>query len=237
MAGRGSRFPTSGTQTPKPLIPVGGKPIVWWAVQSLPYPPETYIFVCLREHIEKHILDAKLKSLFSNDIRLVIAEHITEGQACTVLLAKEAINNGQELIIFNCDTYFRCPLEEHIARYPETAGFIPVFDSVNPKWSFARVNDKGYVIEVAEKKPISRHATVGLYYFRHGSDFVWGAEQMMAKNLRVNEEFYVGPIYNELIARGDLIRIIDSDFVWGLGTPEDLHEFKQRFLSQLRKEK
>jgi dTDP-glucose pyrophosphorylase len=105
---------------------------------------------------------------------------------------------------------------------------ILTFESVHPKWSFAKVNESGFVTEVAEKKPISNHATVGIYYWARGSDYVKYAEQMIAKNKRVNNEFYVCPVFNEAIEDGKKIKIFPVENMWGIGTPEDLEIFLSR---------
>ena len=115
------------------------------------------------------------------------------------------------------------------AKPDDVTGIIPVFKATSPKWSYAKLGPNGYVSEVAEKVPISTHATVGLYYFTQGRDFVWAADQMIAKDIRRNNEFYVCPVYNELIQRGDKIQIVESEFMWGLGTPEDVEHFERYY--------
>ncbi|NBW58633.1 hypothetical protein EBR43_12830, partial [bacterium] len=99
---------------------------------------------------------------------------------------------------------------------------ILTFNSTHPKWSYAKVNDDGFVCEVAEKNPISNIATVGVYYWKRGSDYVKYAEQMINKNIRVNNEFYVCPVFNEAIQDGKKIKVFNIEKMWGLGTPEDL---------------
>ena len=78
---------------------------------------------------------------------------------------------------------------------------------------------------VAEKKVISANATVGVYYWKKGSDYVSFAESMIKKNIRVNNEFYVCPVFNEAIKDGKKIKTFDIEKMWGLGTPEDLSIF------------
>ena len=230
MAGRGIRFIERGYKLPKPLIPVLGRPMIEWAMMSIDYSNSLIIFLVLREHIENHQIDSYLKKiLYGSDVIVIEVPEITEGQAITVLLSKDYIDNDKELIIFNCDTYCGCDIKKEIRKYPHAKGFISVFKDTNPKWSFAKVDSNGRVIEVAEKRPISNNATVGLYHFKHGKDFVWGAEEMIRKKIKTNNEFYVGPVYNELIARGDEIRTINSDFIWGLGTPEDIEYFENNY--------
>lgn len=104
---------------------------------------------------------------------------------------------------------------------------IVTFESNHPKWSYVKLDDSGFVSEVAEKLPISNHATVGIYFWKKETDYVKYAEQMIAKDIRVNNEFYVAPVFNQAIADGKKIRIKDAEKMFGLGTPEDLNYFLQ----------
>jgi dTDP-glucose pyrophosphorylase len=230
IAGRGSRFREKGFTEPKPLIKILGKPMIWWATSCITYKPEELIFIVLKEHVEKFSIDQKLKELYGDRIRLVVTDGVTQGAACTVLLAKHLINNDEPLIIYNTDQFFRCPLDKAIREAgPGVKGLIPVFKATDPKWSFAKADENGFISEVAEKVPISSWATVGLYYFAHGKDFVWGAEEMIRKDIRRNNEFYVCPVYSELLAKGCSLKIVPSDFMWGLGTPEDMDHFIKHY--------
>ncbi len=232
MAGRGSRFKEVGYDEPKPVIDILGKPMIQWALDCIDYRPQDVIFICLEDHVRDHHIDDRLRGLFSDEITVLTTDGVTEGAACTVLLAKELIDNDDECIVYNSDQFFRSSLTEAIRTRPsDVTGIIPVFKATHPKWSYARLGDEGYVVEVAEKVPISTHATVGLYYFSHGKDYVWAAEQMIAKDLRRNNEFYVCPVYNELIQRGDKIQICECDSMWGLGTPEDVEQFERYYRS------
>ena len=227
VVGRASRFREYGYTNPKPLIEIKGKPMVKWATDSLPFiTPEQMIFVVLKDHIDEFQIDEKLRSLYSDKIRIVVANSVTEGAACSVLLAKKYIDNDDGLIVYNTDQYFKSPVGNAISnKNQDIAGLIPVFQSNNPRWSFVKVDREGFALETAEKVPISSHATVGLYYFLRGSDFVWAAEQMIKKNIRRNNEFYVCPVYNELIRKGMKIKIVESDFMWSFGMPEDIEHF------------
>ena len=104
-------------------------------------------------------------------------------------------------------------------------GGIVSFKATHPKWSFAKIDEKGLVTEVAEKNPISDIATVGYYYWKQGSDFVKYSEQMIQSNTRVNNEFYVCPVFNEAINDNKKIRTFNVKGMWGLGTPEDLNYY------------
>lgn len=162
---------------------------------------------------------------------LIPVAEVTEGQACTVLLAREYINNDNGLMIHNADSYFRSRLSEMVSGVArDIDGVISVFEATEERWSFVRMNKRGYVVEVAEKKPISTWATTGMYYFCHGRDFVSAAEEMIARDMRVNNEFYIGPAYNLLIAQGKRIIPDVVDEMWCMGTPEDV----QRFLASYR---
>ena len=142
-------------------------------------------------------------------------------------MAKELIDNDSPLFFANSDQYVDWDSSEFMYKMQETKadGGIVTFTSIHPKWSYAKVDDSGLVTEVAEKNPISNNATVGYYFWKNGSDFVKYAENMIDKNKRVNNEFYVCPVFNEAIADGKKISSFDIEKMWGLGTPEDLNYF------------
>ncbi len=229
MAGRGSRFADKGYVFPKPLIEVKGKPMIQLVIENLNI-DANYIFIVLQEHIDKYNIDQMLK-LIKPNCQIVVTDGITEGAACTTLLAKDLINNDEPLIIANSDQYIEWNPREIIYSFmnKNIDGGILTFSSTHPKWSYAKVNEEGYVTEVAEKKPISDHATVGLYFWKSGKDYVNSAEDMISKNIRVNGEFYVCPVYNEAIAKNKNIIIKEIEKMWGIGTPEDLENFMRDY--------
>lgn len=222
MAGAGSRFQQAGYTFPKPLIEVNGKPMIQVVVDNLNV-DANFIFVVQKDHREKYNLDTLL-NLITPNCKIVEVDGLTEGAACTTLLAKEYIDNDAPLLMANSDQFLEWDSNEFMYKMIEQRvdGGIVTFTSTHPKWSFAKVNEIGDVIEVAEKNPISDIATVGVYYWSKGSDYVKYTEQMIEKNVRVNNEFYVCPVFNEAIGDGKIIRTFNIDKMWGLGTPEDL---------------
>lgn len=229
MAGAGSRFAQAGYTFPKPLIQVHDKPMIQVVVDNIGL-DANYHFVVQKEHREKYNLDTML-NLIAPGCKVIEVDGITEGAACTALLAKEFIDNEQPLFFANSDQWVDWDPMEFMYRMQETDadGGIVTFEATHPKWSFAKTDDKGIVIEVAEKNPISTNATVGYYYWKHGSDFVKYAEEMIEKDIRVNNEFYVCPVYNQAIEDGKTIRISEAKEMWGLGTPEDLEYYMKHF--------
>ena len=225
MAGAGSRFQQAGYTFPKPLIDVEGKPMIQLVVENLNI-EANYIFVVQKEHRIKYNLDTLL-NLIAPNCKIVEVDGITEGAACTALLAKDFIDNENPLFFANSDQFVEWDSNEFMYKMNETEadGGIVTFKATHPKWSFAKINSEGFVTEVAEKNPISDIATVGVYYWKRGSDYVKYAEQMKEKNKRVNNEFYVCPVFNEAIEGGSKIRIFEIEKMWGLGTPEDLEVF------------
>jgi dTDP-glucose pyrophosphorylase len=225
MAGAGSRFETAGYTFPKPLIEVQGEPMIAKVVKNLNLQGQ-YIFLVQKTHYEKYNLQGLL-TLIAPNCKIVQIDGLTEGAACTVLKAKEYINNNEPLIIANSDQYIKWNSFETISSFnhKDADGGILSFTSVHPKHSFAKVDSNGYVTEVAEKNPISNNATVGIYHWKQGIDFVRYAEQMISKNIRTNNEFYICPVYNEAIQDGKKIKISSVDEMWGMGTPEELNNF------------
>lgn len=239
MAGNGSRFAQAGYTDPKPFIPVFGRPMISWVVKNVGIDAK-YTFIIRKEFEETYNASVYLKSI-ADGCNVVAVDHVTEGAACTVLLAREYINNDHPIIIINsdqhieftdCDSAFKLVFDFlYNPSSQSLSGVISTFDGQrHPKWSYAKVGDDGIVTEVREKDPFSDHATTGLYMWRKGSDFVKYAMQMIEKNIRVNNEFYVVPVFNEAIADGKQFGIVGCDRMWGIGVPEDLDTFLRDFV-------
>lgn len=232
MAGIGSRFAKAGFDKPKPLIDVLGSPMVSWAMKSFDFLDRLknyqIIFVILEEHNAMYKLEDKLKEIFGDMVKVVVAEKVTRGQAETCLLAKKYIDNYNKLFIYNCDTYSISKIWDLIeAENPD--GILPVFEADDARYSFVKLDEYGYVCETAEKKVISNLATSGMYYFRRGADFVLAAENMLNNLATQNGEFYVAPCYNELLKSGKKIKTIMVDKNYVMGTPEELDAFIKNY--------
>ena len=225
MAGAGSRFADAGYTFPKPLIEVRGKPMIQVVTENLGIKAK-FVYIVQKAHYEKYNLKNVL-NLITPGCEIVQTEGLTSGAACTTLLAKEFIDNGKRLVIANSDQVVDWNPAAVLYSLVESGndGGILTFKSTHPKWSYARLDENGFVAEVAEKKPISDNATVGIYYWKHGSDYVKYAEQMIAKDIRTNNEFYVCPVFNEAIGDGKKIVTREVDAMWGIGTPEDLNYY------------
>lgn len=233
MAGAGSRFEKAGYTFPKPLIEVIGKPMIQVVVDNLNMDAQ-FIFIVQKSHLEKYNLTQTL-NLIAPNCKIVTVDGLTEGAACTTLLAKEYIDNDKQLIIANSDQFVEWCSDEFMYNMVTSGvdGGILTFNSTHPKWSFAKVNENGFVTEVAEKNPISNMATVGIYYWKKGSDYVKYAEEMIQKNIRVNNEFYVCPVFNQAIADNKKIKTYNIEKMWGIGTPEDLNVFINNYVSNI----
>jgi HAD superfamily hydrolase (TIGR01509 family) len=229
MAGAGSRFEQMGYTFPKPLIDVTGKPMIQMVTENLNIEAK-YIYIVQKEHYEKYNLKYLLNLITNNNCEIVQIDSLTEGAACTTLLAKEFIDNDEPLLIANSDQFVEWDSNEFMYSMvaDNVDGGILTFEATHPKWSFAKLGNDGFVSEVAEKKPISNIATAGIYYWAHGSNYVKYAEQMIEKDIRTNNEFYVCPVYNEAIQDGKKVKVFQIEKMWGLGTPEDLEVFLKR---------
>jgi NDP-sugar pyrophosphorylase family protein len=224
MAGEGSRFQKEGYALPKPLIDVNGKPMIQHVIENLNFDAE-YIFLVRKEHLLKYSNLKKILNKITNGrYKIIEVDHLTEGAACTALLAKEAINNDDDLLIANSDQIIEYSKENflYLKFLTNVDAIVYSFNALHPKWSFVKVNTTGFVTKVAEKNPISNIATCGIYWYRKGSDFVKYSEQMIDKNIRVNNEFYIAPVYNELIEDNKTLIPFYVNKMHGIGTPEDL---------------
>jgi HAD superfamily hydrolase (TIGR01509 family) len=229
MAGAGNRFQQAGYTFPKPLIDVKGKPMIQLVIENLNI-EANYIYVVQKEHRAKYNLDTLL-NLITPGCKIVEVDGITEGAACTTLLAKEFIDNDAPLLMANSDQFVEWDSNEFMYKMNEQkvdGGFL-TFKATHPKWSFTKIDENGYATELAEKNPISDIAIVGIYYWAKGSEYVKYAEQMIEKNIRTNNEFYVSPVYNEAIEDGKKIKPFHIEKMWGLGTPEDLNYYLENY--------
>lgn len=238
MAGRGSRFAVAGYPDPKPLIPIENIPMIRWIIANLrPAQAHRFIFVCLQEHLQQYGLEEKLAQ-WSPGCKVVPVSAVTEGAACTVLLARDFIDNDDALMIANSDQWVDVAIDDYLLAMgnAQADGWIMTMTANDPKWSFLRFDDEGNITEVVEKQVVSNEATVGIYNFAKGSDFVRAADGMIAQDFRVNGEFYVAPVYNGLVAEHKKIGYYsigsEADGMYGLGIPEDLRLFESLPIKQ-----
>ena len=231
MAGLGSRFSKAGYKNPKPLIDIHNVPMIKVVIDNLtPSCSHRFIFICQQEHLVKHDLESLLNAWAPNSIVIGI-DGVTEGAACTVLIAEEYINNDNSLMIANCDQFIDTNINDYLDHMALKAydGLIMTMIANDPKWSFVGFNNLGQVNMVVEKEVISNEATVGIYNFKHGADFISAAKEMIDSDERVNGEFYVAPTYNKLIRDKAKIGIFniggERSGMYGLGIPDDLEFF------------
>ena len=228
MAGRGSRFTEEGYKDSKPFIPVIGKPMIQRVIENLNFefvPEYKTIILCQKSDYDKYDFSIFEKIIGHNNIEIITVEEVTEGAACTLLLAKDFINNDTPMLSFNTDQMIDYNVQETFDLMRQYDGGIPCFKGNSEDWSYAKTDRFGFVRQVAEKKVISNNATAGYYYWSKGSDFVKYAEQMIAANDRVNNEFYVAPVYNYAVMDGKLITITNVDEIYELGTPFYLKKY------------
>lgn len=233
MAGKGSRFLEAGYKMPKPLIDIYGHTMIEYVTKNItPECEHRFIYICQEEHLEKYDLARKLEK-FAPGCKIVTVDHITEGAACTVLLAEKYIDNYDPMMIANSDQYVDADINNYLAAMKDYDGLIMTMPANHPKWSYIKFDENKFVTMVREKEVISNEATVGIYKYKHGRDFVKFARQMIGKNIRLNNEFYVAPVYNEMIEAG--LKIVFNNVgskMYGLGTPDDLQAFMSSRISK-----
>jgi len=232
MAGRGSRFQQQGYKDSKPFIDVNGKPMIQRVIENLNFEFNSEfktIVLCQKEDYLKYNFNLFNDIIGHDNIEFVIIDGVTEGAACTLLLAKQFIDSDIPLLSFNSDQMIDYNVELTYDKMSLYDGGIPCFWGDSTDWSYAKADEFGFVTEVAEKKVISNDATAGYYFWSKGSDFVKYAEQMIEANDRVNNEFYVAPVYNYAIKDGKKICITPVEKVYELGTPEYLEAYLKNY--------
>lgn len=234
MAGKGQRFIDAGYTTPKPLLKVGDKEVIGHIIENMRMPNAQFIFIVREDHCKEYELDKKLLE-YEPNAKIIVINEVTQGSVCTVLKAKEYFNDDNPVIIKDCDEITNWdPMHffEYVNRR-RADGAIVTIHTDRPSFSFSRVDSKGHIIETAEKTVISNHGSVGIYYFARGRDLIKYAEKMIEKNIRVNNEFYTAPVYNQFIQDFKIIIHYPVAEMFGLGTPEEFLDNRNKVLEYL----
>lgn len=230
MAGKSLFFSESEYPFPKPLIEFGTKTMIEHVIANLSSAGADvqFIFVLSSADCRKFHLDSTLNIITDHRCKIVRLDNETKGAACSALMAINHIANNQPLVIANSDQIFEDSVKDLIADLRDADAGVVTFESVHPRWSYVRLDEQGQVVETAEKRPISRHAIAGLYYFRHGKDFVAAAQRMIQKDSSVNDSFYIAPTLNEMILQGKTIRTarVDASRYHTFYTPQKIKEYE-----------
>ena len=232
LAGRGQRFVDEGFVVPKYMITAHDKHLIDWALSSIDTSECNLIFCLRQDHISNFGVDEIFYKKFGKDIKIVVIDKITDGSVSTCLLAKEHINNELPLYIYTVDVHFK---PTFVPSEMNGDGNVLTFKSNNPAYSYVKTNDKGIALLTAEKEVVSSNACVGVYGFKSGEVFVRYAEEMISKNIRTRNEFYITPLYNLMIADGLQITIEEVSDMFIMGTPEEYKFFITRVLNYFGK--
>ena len=230
MAGKNHYFPEGEFPFPKPLIEIRSKTMIERVIDNLSTAGEEvqFIFVVSGKDCRDFHLDSTLDIVTNGRSHIVRLDVETRGSACSALMALDHIANDTQLLIANSDQLFDEPISDLICGFRAVDAGIVTFDSVHPRWSYARLNEEGMVVETAEKRPLSRNAIAGLYYFRSGLDFVEATMRMIAKNENLNGNYFIAPVLNQLILRGKniLANKVKNTSYHTFYTPQKINEYE-----------
>ena len=233
MAGLGSRFIKEGFKVPKQIINIKDKHLIDISLDCLNYKDCNLIFVLRDEHVYNHHMDELLMKKFGDDISIVVLDQLTDGSVCSCLFAEQLIDNDAPLVIHTLDIEFRPVFDPHVMETLDADGLILTFKSNSTNYSYAQLDKDGNVIKTAEKKAISPNACVGIYGFKKGSDFCKYAKEMIRRDLRTKNEFYISPLYNVLIEDSKKIVTEDVDKMHIFGTPDEYHFYKDNVVQKI----
>lgn len=216
---------------PKPLIEVHGKTILEHVIDNFNQieRKKQYIFILNNEDCKKYNLDDTIKLLVEN-VKIIKLTNTTKGTLCTALMAIEEINNDIPLIISNVDQIFQKSMCELIVQFEKFDAGVPIFESIHPRWSYARINNENEVVQTAEKKPLSKNAIAGLFYYKYGKDFIESAMNVIRKDASLNDKFYISSTLNEMVLKNKKITAIkiDNNQYYSFYTPQKIKDFDRR---------
>jgi len=229
LAGPNHFFPKEDYPYPKPLVEINGKTMIEHVIGNFAgiEAAKQFIFVVNSEDCKKFHLDNVLNLLTGDACKIIKIDRETKGAACSTLMAVEHIDNDTPLLIANADQLLEESLQKILAHFEGYDGGVVTFESVHPRWSYARVDADNRIIETAEKRPISKHAIAGCYYFRHGSDFVGSAMNMIRKDANVNGLYFVAPTLNEMVLQNKKLTIypVENSKYHTFYTPNKINEY------------
>ena len=235
MAGRGSRFIKKGYKVPKQLIYVEDKQLLDLSLECVDISDCNLIFVVRDDQVSNFKFDKILKKKFGNDIQIVTVDHVTDGSVCSCLLAREHIDNDMPLIIHTLDVQFFPIISPASIFTKDLDGTIFTFKSNSPNYSYVEVDENNLATKTAEKKVISENACVGIYCFSKGSEFCKYADEMISRDTRTNNEFYITPLYNLLIQDDCKICIKEVEKMHIFGTPSEFEFYKSNVIKKFGK--
>ena len=233
MAGEGRRFVQEGWTIPKPLIELKGKSLFMRAINSVHIDNALikYSFIVRKEHIDKYDIDEKIK-IFLPQANIFYVDKTTRGAVETCLVAEEAISKEDSILVMDCDLEFRSVgflqnikkiLNQPIQKV--NGGELVSFESTDPRFSYAEVDENNVVIRTAEKDVISNHALCGAYFFSSANSFIRAAHKLLDEPVFSKPEYYVSLLYNYLLANGETVKLETMEEYYSYGTPEELKRY------------
>jgi len=235
MAGLGSRFQKEGYKVPKQLIAVGDKQLIDISLDCLEYTGCKMIFIVRDEQVYNHHMDVILRQKFGSDVEIIVLDRLTEGSVCSCLYAEHLIDNDAPLVIHTLDVEFAPKFDVNTLSDLDADGKILTFKSNSSNYSYVKTDESGVAVATAEKKPISNQACVGVYCFKRGSDFVRLAKEMIAADMRTNNEFYIAPLYNLFIDNSMKIVTQEVEKMHVFGTPDEYQFYKNNVYKHINR--
>ena len=231
LAGSNQFFNKSEYPFPKPLIEINGKTMIELVINNFACikREKQFIFIVNNNDCKKYHLDNVLNLLTEHKCKLIRIENETKGAACSAMMAVEYIDNDTPLIIANADQLLDENLDDIVSSFETVDGGVISFDSVHPRWSYVKLDENEYIVETAEKRPLSKHAVAGFYYFNSGRDFIASAMNMIKKDASVNGLYYIAPTLNEMVLQNKklIVKKIDNKKYHTFYTPQKIQEYER----------
>ena len=203
LSGKKGESQSDDGEYPQYLSECGGRPLIQTLIDSCAVlDPQQIICMFSNCDISKFHLRNMVQQMHPAASVLPVHE-VTCGAACTALLASEQIDSDDELLILSTSDALDISLTDVVPAFrnqSEDAGVV-IFKSLHPRYSFVRLDSDNRVVEAAEKNPISPHAIAGMCWFKSGAEFVAAAKDMIRKDARINNNFFIAPTLNELVLR------------------------------------
>ena len=239
LGGKSDFFNTIEYPFPKPLVEINGKSMIEMVIENLNSIKKDirFIFIVKSDDCQKYHLDNVLDLLTDSKCVIIKLGGETKGAVCSALMAIEQINNQDKLIISNGDQIINHDLNEIFDGFEDEnidAGVV-CFTSVHPKWSYVRLDENNKIVETAEKRPLSKNAIAGFYYFKHGCDFVQSAMKSIENDANVDGLYYIAPTFNEMVLENKNLEMfqINNNQYHSFYSPQKIKEYEKQFSREM----
>ena len=227
LGGIGDRFKQVGYQHPKALIPIFGKPILYYLLDSI---RAKVIVIPYNKEYQNYYFEEKLRKDYPNQqFIFIVLEKNTRGAAESIAIGLEGLHDIDDcpVLCLDGDNFYK---DIDIIALWNNQNCVFTFNSVeqDPIFSYVIANEDNTIIKIEEKNKISDNACCGAYGFASWKNTLEYCKKAILGDSQVKGEFYTSGIISDMISHMEMqfknISIEKKNYTC-LGTPIQVQYF------------